>query len=136
MRIIQHTSYGPITPKRGERDFYSRPKTVIIEGVIEYFGLVQAANALNRGQIATIPLQVGISRVHTNDDFIRREGLRLARLKVRSVEFKLTAIGADKDGITCLLESEHGHLELYANHLKGQIYLRGEAMKWESDRGA
>jgi len=78
--IIQHNGWGAFTAPRNERsaEYSFQPTTKYIDQIPPYAKLVDALHVMGQGVEVQILLLVGEARVHPKDDYIKKEGVRIA----------------------------------------------------------
>lgn len=99
MKAIRHFNFGERTPKKEERNEWHDAKTVVVENCPSASDLKKiVAQQLENGRPIEFPLQVGIARLHPNDQYNKKIGVKVATEKAKNAYYYLTFSNAVKDG--------------------------------------
>lgn len=115
LRIVQHYNPGSV-PKswRTGNPFWEQQYTLVVDTPFDTFqDGMQAVNYLAlMANLPPVEFVVGWSRVHPNDEFVRKIGLETAIRNMKPLKFTLVSAEATGGGITLQLSSQEGELGL------------------------
>lgn len=116
MRLVGHFSYGAETPTKRERligkmgGFWKLQKagTLVIDGVPELADMQNWILNFIAGGGCTVEFEIGLSRVHPKDDFVRKEGFKIAEANRKRMMATIESVGATKDVVRIEFQTEQG----------------------------
>ena len=92
MKFIQHSSFGPKTPRKYIRQrIRERAHTIAIEESVQWAAIIDDYMSGGKGQFS---MKCGLSIVHPNDEFCRKRGIETATDKdhYKKRQFKIVKI--------------------------------------------